>query len=237
MLKMTKKANFNLFLVIHLPRGSCFAGYPSQPWRSVHIDELRSQHGIQPMQIKLMKDRSIHDIVKAEVEDGDGIVSVDALIESMVPKAASMIKGGNPTRTVRRIDKFLKAFKSNKVFKKITLSKIVDLLKKKESQMNNPKSWLSEMSIYSTKLKEGSTYQSSVWSHLQDTITPALASLLVQIDSNNNLDTINSADRWRRDLFLEIYRAIDFQEFFNVSLLESSNEVRLVQHGENGQTT
>ena len=236
-MKMTKRANFNLFLVIHLPRGSSYAGYPSQPWRSVHIDELRSQHGIQPMQIRMMKDRSIHEIVRTEVEDEIGVIPVDILVESMVPKAASMIKGGNPNRTVIRIDKFLEAFKSSKVFKRITLSKIVELLKKKDSQMNNSKSWLSEMSIYSTKLKEGSTYQSSVWSHLQDTITPALASIMVQIDSNNNLDTVNSEDKWRRDLFLELYRSIDLQEAFDVSLVESSKEIRLFQHGENNFPT
>eukprot|EP00092_Neocalanus_flemingeri_P023314 GFUD01025278.1.p1 GENE.GFUD01025278.1~~GFUD01025278.1.p1 ORF type:complete len:2291 (+),score=510.26 GFUD01025278.1:413-6874(+) len=236
-MKMTKRQNFKMFLVIHLPRGSSYVGYPSQPWSCVHIDELRSQHGIHPMQIRMMKDHSIYELVKSEVEEEIGIVSVEVLVESMVPKAASMIKGGNPARTVIRIDKFLNAFKSNKAFKRITLSKVVDILKKKDSQTRNSKSWLSEMSIYSTRLKEGSTYRSAVWNHLQDTITPALAGVMMQIDSNNNLDIMSSSDRWRLELFLEVYRSIDIQETYDVSLVETSKEIRLVQYGENNVST
>eukprot|EP00090_Calanus_glacialis_P031123 TRINITY_DN5102_c0_g1_i8.p1 TRINITY_DN5102_c0_g1~~TRINITY_DN5102_c0_g1_i8.p1 ORF type:complete len:2193 (-),score=498.77 TRINITY_DN5102_c0_g1_i8:57-6239(-) len=235
-MKMTKQTNFNLFLVIHLPRGSSYAGYPSQPWKSVHIDELRQQ-GIHPMQIKMMKDRSIYEIVKSEVEEEIGVISIQVLVENMVPKAASMIKGGNPARTVIRIDKFLNAFKSNRAFKAITLSKIVDILKKKDSQMNDSKSWLSEMSIYSARLKEGSTYRRSVWNHLQDTLTSALACIMMQIDSNNNLDLMESKDEWRKTLFLQVYRSVDLNESYDVSLVEASKEIRLIQHGDNNLVT
>ena len=72
------------------------------------------------------------------MEEEPGIVCPSALIESMVPKAASMVKG-NPARSMTRIDKFLSTFKSNEIFRKITLSKLVNILGNMEKRMMDKK--------------------------------------------------------------------------------------------------
>ena len=95
-----------------------------------------------------------------------------------------------------RIDKFLSAFKSNEIFRKKTLSKLVNILGNMEKRMMD-KNWLKTISIYSPKLKEGNTFRTSVWSHLQEKVSPALAQILT-IDSNDNLDLMETKEAWRK---------------------------------------
>ena len=171
------------FSIIHKYFGSGhYIGYPCSPWRNVHIDELRCQHGVQPMMIKKMRGRSITEIIKTEVEEELGVMPLTEIVDSCVPKAASLIKGGDPNRSVKRIDKFLGLFRRNVVFKKITLQKISRVLEQKEEISEDPSAWLFKVSLYSSKLKEGSTFQSSVWFHLQEVISPVLASIISNID-------------------------------------------------------
>ena len=216
------KCKFNVLLIIHLQFASGhYIGYPSEPWRGVHIDTISLQQGLQPMMIKLMRGRSIYQIVKTEVEEDSGILPLTDLIESLVPKAASLIKEGDPDRFVLRIDKFLQAFREKKVFQKITLQKIVEILEWKDSQMEESSSWLSKVSLESAKLKEGSTYQAAVWHKLQEFLAPLLAVILSDIDCNHNLDILASPDNWRIDLFLKIYRSMKFVVSEKVSLLKN----------------
>merc|ERR1719347_2352427 len=82
------RSQYNVLLIIHLSFSSGhYIGYPCQPWRWVHIDTISPQHGLQPMMIKLMRGRSIYEIVKSEVEEQNGVIPLTALIESIVPKA------------------------------------------------------------------------------------------------------------------------------------------------------
>ena len=220
------KCKFNVLLIIHLQFASGhYIGYPSEPWRGVHIDTISLQQGLQPMMIKLMRGRSIYQIVKTEVEEDSGILPLTDLIESLVPKAASLIKEGDPDRFVLRIDKFLQAFREKKVFQKITLQKIVEILEWKDSQMEESSSWLSKVSLDSSKLKEGSTYQAAVWHHLQECLAPLLAIILSNIDCNYNLDILASPDNWKVDLFLKIYKSISFEvtSVSKITLLKSSH--------------
>ena len=204
------REKFTVLLVIHLQFSSGhYIGFPCAPWRSVHIDTISPLQG-QPILIKRMRGRSIYDIVKTEVEEETGILPVVPLIESLVPKAASLIKGGDPERSVLRIDKFLQAFRENAVFRQITLQKLVELLQCRDSRSEDSEAWLSRVSLYSNKLKEGSTYQAAVWARLQDSLAPLLAVILANIDCNSNLDLITSPDRWRVELFLQLYKTTSY---------------------------
>merc|ERR1712016_183989 len=75
--KWIGQTNFTVLLVIHLPRvaGGCHSGYPGFPWKSVHIDELRSLQREVPMSIQHLKGRSIYQILKSEVEDEIGALA------------------------------------------------------------------------------------------------------------------------------------------------------------------
>ena len=59
-----RNSQFDVFLVVQVPRiaGGCYAGYPGEPWTSVHIDELRSPENTRPMPLRMMKDRSVYDL-------------------------------------------------------------------------------------------------------------------------------------------------------------------------------
>ena len=231
--KWSGETNFNLLLVVHLPRvaGGCYYGYPGRPWKSVHIDELRSLQEEIPMRIDLLKDRSIYEILKAEVEDEMGVLSLDKLVECVIPKAASMIKGTNLRRQMTRIDKFLMAFRAKSpVFKKITLQRLVDILAKKDQAFKSPQNWLSKMSLYNESLKEGNTFREAVWSHLQDYIAGPMAQLMAFIDTNDNLDFVVSKTDWKKDLFMRIYREV------KIETISESREVWIKSHGPSGTT-
>ena len=207
--KWIGQTNFTVLLVIHLPRvaGGCHSGYPGFPWKSVHIDELRSLQREVPMSIQHLKGRSIYQILKSEVEDEIGALAVDKLVESVVTKSASMIKGDNTPRQIKRIDKFLKGFRCNGPFKKITLMKLVNMAAQKDQGKAISKNWLSKMSLYNESLKEGNTFREAVWSHLQDYIAPSLAQLMATVDTNDNLDLLDSKEEdWKVGLFMSIYR-------------------------------
>ena len=68
-----------------------------------------------------------------EIDHEFGCVPIVPLIESIVPKAASHIKGGDPQRSVERIDKFLDFFRKDKRFQVITLQKIAKGLTRRNS--------------------------------------------------------------------------------------------------------
>ena len=228
--KWASQTSFSVLLVIHLPRvaGGCHSGYPGFPWQSVHIDELRSLQREIPMSVQHLKGRSIHQILKSEVEDDMGVLAVDKLVESVVTKSASMIKGDNAQRQIKRIDKFLKGFRSNGPFKKITLMKLVDMVANKEKSSANSRSWLSKMSLYNESLKEGNTFREAVWSHLQEYIAPSLAQLMATIDTNANLDLLESKEEWKIGLFMSIYREM------KIPIAHSSHEVWIKTQGPAG---
>ena len=228
--KWTSQTSFSVLLVIHLPRvaGGCHSGYPGFPWQSVHIDELRSLQREIPMSVQHLKGRSIYQILKSEVEDEMGLLAVDKLVESVVTKSASMIKGGNAQRQIKRIDKFLKGFRSKGPFKKITLMKLVDMVANKEQGSANNRSWLSKMSLYNESLKEGNTFREAVWSHLQEYIAPSLAQLMATIDTNSNLDLLESKDNWKIGLFMSIYREM------KIPITHSNHEVWIKAQGPAG---
>ena len=183
------------------------------------------------MMIKRMRGRSVTNILKMEADDDIGIVPLSQLVESVVPKAVSLIKGGAPERSVERIDRFLGLLRKNEIFQKVTQQKVVRLLELKDQQrenvMDEANDWLLKVSLYSQKLKEGSTYQSSVWHHLQDVICPVLAVIISHLDCNRNLDVMYSGDIWKKDLFLKVYRDLDFDEDVSES---NSEEVSLKKH-------
>ena len=228
--KWTSQTNFCVLLVIHLPRvaGGCHSGYPGFPWQSVHIDELRSLQREIPMSVQHLKGRSIYQILKSEVEDEIGVLAVDKLVESVVTKSASMIKGDNAQRQIKRIDKFLKGFRSNGPFKKITLMKLVDMVATKDQGSVKSRNWLSKMSLYNESLKEGNTFREAVWSHLQEYIAPSLAQLMATIDTNANLDLLGSKEDWKIGLFMSIYREI------KIPITHSSHEVWIKSQGPAG---
>jgi hypothetical protein len=227
--KWNSRASFDLLLVIHLPRvaGGCYSGYPGSPWQSVHIDELRSLQQEMPMRMDLLKNRSIYEILKSEVDDEIGVVSFDKLTESVIPKAASMIKGENLARQITRIDKFLEGFRARRpIFKKITLMKLVEMLAKKEQKSSNTKDWLTKMSLYNESLREGNTFREAVWSHLQDYIAGPLAQLMAFIDTNDNLDFLRCRVEWKVDFFMHIYRQVEVP-----FISDSNHEAWIKTHG------
>eukprot|EP00923_Selenidium_pygospionis_P053798 GHVN01093709.1.p1 GENE.GHVN01093709.1~~GHVN01093709.1.p1 ORF type:complete len:2403 (+),score=325.49 GHVN01093709.1:991-7209(+) len=172
---------FNVVMIVRLQFSSGqYVGYPAEPWKSVHIDTISTHQGHQPMKVCSMRGRSIYDIFNTEVEQQGQGFPLLALIESVLPKAASMVKGGNPCRTVERIEKCLTPFRKNLEFRQITLHKIVQLLKVTEDP--GMVDWLSQVSLYSPKLKEGSTFQTAIWHRLQERIAPLVANISTPID-------------------------------------------------------
>ena len=95
------------------------------------------------------------------------------------------------------------------------------------------KNWLKTMSIYSPKLKEGNTFRTSVWSHLQEKVSPALAKILT-IDSNDNLDLMETKEAWRKTFYLGMYRCFQIKE--TQEAVDATKEVKLKQFGFNNMS-
>ena len=224
----------SIVLVVHVPRvaGGCHVGFPGQPWNCIHIDELRTPESRHQMKVQAMRNRSIFQLIEGEVDHENGILSVEDLLDSVVPKAASMLKGGQPSRQTERIDKFLSALE-NKPFRQIALMHLKNLIEVKNKHTAEPEKWLSNMVLYSMTLKEGNTFRSAVWQHLQNYITPAVAHLMACIDTNANLNNFELED-WKGGMFLRIFKSSNIRDSFEPVVVERNREVQVKQTGSDG---
>ena len=217
-------ASFDILFIVQLSSGGCFTGFPSDPWRSVHIDELHGAGAQYHLKIKRMKEMKISDIVRVELEEEAGLLDLDALMESSISPAASRVLDDDvdQNRMMKRIDIFRDAYKI-RAFKQVSWQKILDLLVKREENSPEPEKWLTKMATYNQHIREGATFQTAVWKHLQDVLCPCLSLILSLIDPHRNLDHMLSTD-WHKNMFLEMYRQCDITQNYQVDAKEFSVE-------------
>ena len=160
-----------------------------------------------------MKEMRISELMRLELSDEVGLLDLDALMDSTISMAAARVvepwTDDNQARMTKRIDIFRDAYK-HRPFRHITWQRVVDLVARQEDLTPEPEKWLTKMATYNKHLREGATFQTAVWKHLQEVISPCLSLILSIIDPHNNLDHMLRPDLPRhRELFLELYRLCD----------------------------
>ena len=215
-MKGKPEARFDIVLIIQLSGISgagSYTGFPSHPWRSVHIDELHTSGERYHLKIKQMQERKISQIFETELYEETGLLDLDVLMDNVLSQAAArVVDEESQDRMMIRMDLFREAYQLEP-FKQITWRKIVQLLKKREEDILEPEKWLVVMATYNKHLREGATFQTAVWKHLLEVLSPCVSVILSVIDPHSNLELINGSS-WQRAMFLDMYRLVDISQHY-----------------------
>ena len=105
--------NVVIVFIVQVPRvaGGCFTGLSVNPWISVHIDELRSDHYYHQKDAAELLNETILSVFEK------GLVKLQRLIVDCLPKATSMVPGASE-RMQKRIEILMDIAESNTVFSK-----------------------------------------------------------------------------------------------------------------------
>ena len=97
-------------------------------------------------------------------------------------------------------------------------------LKQKLEIQANPEKWLVNMAISSDHLKEGNTFQKSIWLHLATLVTPILKEVIAFCDRNSGLE--QTKGRRKHETFLLILERIGNLSLTNASPREFNFEAQ-----------
>lgn len=199
---------FLIVFLLHIPRvaGGCFTGLSVNPWISYHIDELRkktsTQHGYD---IAKLKNKSVADVFENEY------VKLDDLIKECLPKAASQVIGNvDSQRMHKRIDILMELFDTD--FTERVKQKILAVVKTESANKVNQEKWLVSMAIKSNFLKEGFTFQKSIFLHLSDIVTPVLTNIISFCDADFGLDLLEKGQEWMKDVFIFMFQTASTED-------------------------
>ena len=66
--------------------------------------------------------------------------------------------------------------------------------------------WIEKLSIDSIHMKEGYTFQKSVWLHLLEKVSPIVSRIVEFCDVDSGLDLVEEGEarEWAREVFLEV---------------------------------
>ena len=116
-------------------------------------------------------------------------------------------------RITRRIEILLKIFESEDPFGKRLLQmlkeEVTAAVSDKETTIMvnaHKREWIEKLSIDSIHMKEGYTFQKSVWLHLLEKVSPIVSRIIEFCDVDSGLDLVEegAASEWAREVFLEV---------------------------------
>ncbi|XP_026207099.1 E3 ubiquitin-protein ligase rnf213-beta isoform X2 [Anabas testudineus] len=229
---------------------SQYIGFQGGVWHSVHIDDLRDSEDMS-LNLYGFCGTLISSLLNPEhsdhKKDGETARADRAhlrsmsLVRSCIQKAVGLLRDpdGLTSRSMQRMHILLNLLGGaagqkhiGTHFQKELLSRLADVLAKREERMGSPKEWVSIEAKKRQALQEGGTLRHTLWRCLQSTVTPVLASMLEVMDRYANMDLL-SDERLSQGLitlWLDILadpQILDLTSPQNTS--ESDQEV-LVQH-------
>ena len=116
-------------------------------------------------------------------------------------------------RITRRIEILLKIFESEDPFGARLLAllkaEVTAAVSDRETQIlvnAHKREWIEKLSIDSIHMKEGYTFQKSVWLHLLEKVSPIVSRIVEFCDVDSGLDLVEEgeASEWAREVFLEV---------------------------------
>ncbi len=203
-LRKQETRNCRIVFILHIPRvsGGCFNGLCAQPWASCHIDELRKNDG-HYVDIPRLKKKSIAEVFQ------EGLVPLDKMITESLAKAASMVEGSSSQRMSARLDILIRMMESEGSSDIQYFGAMKDIItaavENKMRHVPDPNNWLVKMAIGSDFLREGNTFQKSVWLHLSKFVTDLLKDVIRFCDADDGLDLLEGENPdWVPRAFLAI---------------------------------
>uniref|UniRef100_A0A8C1YEU9 RING-type E3 ubiquitin transferase n=1 Tax=Cyprinus carpio TaxID=7962 RepID=A0A8C1YEU9_CYPCA len=258
--KLSKESNGKIFVyfITKLPRmdgGTSYVGFHGGPWRSVHVDDLRTSKDIisdikalqcltisQLFEQKAEKDEDMHtEEEKMEIEESDGwenVLDTNVLVRSCVQSAVGMLRDQPEagTRSTKRVETLLMLLDDNDTlqaeFIKALKKRLHSLLMAHDESTISAKSWVSKEALNIDALQEGGTFRHALWRRIQAVVTPFLAQLFSIIDRDCNLDLLldRNSDESLRKLWLEIFGDVKLLHVPYTRLDNNSEKMILVQN-------
>ncbi|KAM3592519.1 uncharacterized protein V6R79_020598 [Siganus canaliculatus] len=202
--------------VSRIPSQSPYIGFQGGVWHSVHIDDLRDSEEmslnlsdfcgtlisslLNPALSALHEDgATVRREDSAVDKNGDGAhLHSPSLVRSCIQKAVSLLRDGSDVtpRSMQRINILLTLLGSAQEevgvhFQEVLLSRLAEVLAKRENMMFSPNEWVSREAKKRQALQEGGTLRHTLWRCLQNAVTPILANMLEIMDRYANLDLLS----------------------------------------------
>ncbi|CAG0886586.1 unnamed protein product [Cyprideis torosa] len=181
--------SFVIVFILQVPRvaGGCFTGLSVHPWVSCHIDELRSCM-VHFADIAQLESETVPQLFRK------GLMGLERLIVECLPKAASLVSSSDPSRMQKRVDLLMDLVERRddnfgQEFLRVLTNVVIQKTDKKQGLTDK---WLVRMAINSDHLKEGNTFQRSIWLHLSDLVIPILTEVITFCDVDRGLDIVTS---------------------------------------------
>ncbi|KAM9780063.1 E3 ubiquitin-protein ligase rnf213-alpha-like [Neosynchiropus ocellatus] len=212
-----------VYFITRLPRiegGTSYVGFHGGPWRSVHIDDLRSPKDIVPninslknMTISQMFGESMNQPEAMEVDDiysenereeqsggsnpPDFALDTTALVRSCVQSAVTMLRDqmDDGRGSTRRLVTLLTLLSDDDELKGEflqTLKKhLHSLLATRDGTFTSAQNnWVIKEASNIDALQEGGTFRHTLWKRIQAVVAPVIAQLVSVIDRDRNLDLL-----------------------------------------------
>ncbi|XP_046722736.1 E3 ubiquitin-protein ligase rnf213-alpha isoform X2 [Silurus meridionalis] len=212
-----------VYFITKLPRvegGTSYVGFHGGPWKSVHIDDLRTSKDIisdiktlqcltisqlfeeKEDQTNAMETEDICTVEEAEKMEQENnmswenVLDTTALVRSCVQNAVGMLRdqGDEGCRSTRRVEILLTLLSDGEelqaTFLKTLKRRLHSLLMNLDEHSFSAKSWVLKEASNIDSLQEGGTFRNTLWKRVQAAVIPFLAQLISVIDRDHNLDIL-----------------------------------------------
>lgn len=236
----------HVLLIIQLPKviGGCFVGFQGGKWLSYHIDNLHPDSTFMSL-LPQMKDKSVSSLfsINAQFQQSENQkefeqeAAKNRILKNCIHAAAALLKSPVSYDAFRsRKAKSLEALIQNLHAKDADNVMFLDVLRMRVSQLllereesitTEPESWLKREAAAPENVCNAGSFSNSVVQYLETKVTPILAYIISYIDSNCNLDLLNSADKWIVDLWFGMFRNanITFMKYNEIKAIKDTREM------------
>lgn len=227
LIKSQKTSQYLICLIVRLPKENVrsFIGFQLGFWSCYHIDEIDEPENDLPdftklkgtslstlllEALQLEQDESEQDEIKSNMKGLD----LSVLLKKLAHIACSKLQDTNLTRTISRIQLFIKLC-DYKPFVWTLTDRLCDLQYEKESEYmggrNKAKNWLIDEAASLGQMNQYATLRKSCQNYFSTRLSPLIGYLLSFVDLYSNLDILHhslkpgSQEEWKRDLWLQLF--------------------------------
>ncbi len=223
--------NYLICLLVRMPKDNVksFIGFQLGFWSCYHLDEIDESELDLP-EFNDLHNKSLSKLLneaynkevelendisdeKNEVEFYTSGLDLSVLFKKLAHNSCSLLVDTNLTRTISRIDLFIKLCEFRPFVWKLT-QRLIDLQYEKESQhmqRSKAQTWLIDEAASLKQVNQYSTLRRSCQNYFETRLSPLIGYLLSFIDSYSNLDILYEAItggvalEWKRDLWLQLF--------------------------------
>lgn len=245
-------SNFYVCLLILIPKESIsnFIGFQFGYWSCYHLDEIEDYPNDLPPFEKL-KNKSLSSLLQEALDNSEPLeeikmeteefsetktgLNLSSLFKKLAHNACSLIVDTNLTRTIHRIDLFIKLCEQEKYFVQTLAKRLINLQKQKENEYIRKEqslNWLISQVATKKQISQYSTLRRACQNYFETKLSPLLAYILSYIDMYSNLDTLYDSlesedSQWKVDLWLRLFENEDLckLDYKDMRTMDYSSEV------------